>query len=103
MQVPAGPQYILGVNPGPHDGSAALVRDGQLVAMAEQERFSRHRHAIGESPAAAISACLRQEGIGLDSVSVIAIGWDAPLLAAVEGTAYVERELLSWLLGDEAL
>ena len=102
METPGRPSYVLGVNPGPHDGSAALVRDGELVAMAEQERFSRRRHAIGESPAAAIRACLAQEEIELDSVAAIAVGWNVPLLAEIEGTSFNERELISWLLGDGA-
>lgn len=70
--------------------------------MAEQERFSRRRHAIGESPAAAIRACLAQERIELDSVAAIAVGWNAPLLAEIEGTSFNERELISWLLGEGA-
>ena len=102
METSSRPSYVLGVNPGPHDGSAALVRDGELVAMVEQERFSRRRHAIGESPAAAIRACLAQEGIELDSVAAIAVGWNVPLLAEIEGTSFNEGELISWLLGDEA-
>jgi carbamoyltransferase len=101
MAIPDTPLYILGVNPGPHDGSAALLREGKLVAMAEQERFSRRRHAIGESPASAVRACLAQEGIGLDSVAKIAIGWNAPRLAEIEGIDFNEYELLSWLLGDQ--
>ncbi len=68
--------YVLGLNIGPHDPSAALLRDGSLRWLVEQERVSRHRHAVMESPAGAARACLEAEGISLESVSVIALGWD---------------------------
>jgi carbamoyltransferase len=95
------PCYVLGVNPGPHDASAALLRDGELVAMIEQERLCRKRHAIHESPREAIAACLRQEGIDLGAISEIAVGWDVPKLMEIEGAGdFEEREFRAWLLGD---
>src|ERR1700758_1089659 len=51
--------YILGVSCYYHDAAAALLRDGQLVAAAEEERFSRVKHDFG-FPAHAIRFCLRQ-------------------------------------------
>jgi carbamoyltransferase len=36
--------YILGISCYFHDAAAALLRDGQLVAAAEEERFSRKKH-----------------------------------------------------------
>lgn len=54
--------YILGVSCFYHDAAAALIKDGQLVAAAEEERFSRIKHDYG-FPHQAISFCLRQAGV----------------------------------------
>jgi carbamoyltransferase len=62
--------HILGVSCYYHDAAAALLRDGQLVAAAEEERFSRVKHDFG-FPAHAIRFCLRAgkiEGRDLDYV-----------------------------------
>jgi len=53
---------ILGVSCYFHDAAAALLRDGQLVAAAEEERFSRKKHDFG-FPENAIEFCLRTAGI----------------------------------------
>lgn len=55
--------HILGVSCYYHDAAAALLRDGQLVAAAEEERFSRVKHDFG-FPAQAIRYCLREGKIG---------------------------------------
>lgn len=89
--------FILGVNTGPHDASAALLHDGHLVVMIEQERLSRRKQAFGESPAQAIGACLDAAGISLDDVSEVAVGWDVPRLCAVEGTAFDPDQFYRWL------
>jgi carbamoyltransferase len=91
---------VLGVNTGPHDGSAALLRNGRLVAMVEQERLSRNRYARGESPRNAIDACLAHAGIELADVERIAVGWDVPRLCDIEGVAYDERAFRTWMTGD---
>ena len=49
--------YILGVSCFYHDSAAALLEDGQLVAAAEEERFSRKKHDYG-FPSKAISPTL---------------------------------------------
>jgi carbamoyltransferase len=54
--------HILGISCYYHDAAAALLRDGQLIAAAEEERFSRVKHDFG-FPSHAISFCLRQAGI----------------------------------------
>src|SRR3989304_3779050 len=71
--------YILGVNGYPgvecHDGSAAILKDGLVLAAAEQERFSRRKHAVAEAPYDAIKFCLQKTGLSLDSINYIATGW----------------------------
>ncbi len=54
--------YTLGVSCFFHDSAAALLRDGELVAAAEEERFSRRKHDYG-FPEHAIAFCLRTAGI----------------------------------------
>lgn len=67
--------------------------------MLEQERISRRRHAFGESPAAAIRACLDHADLSLDDVAEIAVGWNVPLLAETEGVDFTEEAFVHWLLG----
>ncbi len=54
--------YILGISCYFHDAAAALLKDGCLVAAAEEERFSRVKHDYG-FPTHAISFCLKKAGI----------------------------------------
>src|SRR5476651_2183393 len=67
---------ILGLNAFHADSSAALLRDGVLIAAAEEERFRRIKHWAG-FPSEAIAYCLRQAGVGPDQVDHIAINQDS--------------------------
>ena len=61
---------ILGISAFFHDSAAALVTDGEIVAAAQEERFSRRKHD-DRNPAQAIAYCLSESGItaaDLDSV-----------------------------------
>jgi carbamoyltransferase len=80
--------YTLGINAAYHDSSAALVRDGVVVAAAEDERFTHVKHAkrpvpfsAWELPFHAIDYCLREEGIGLADVDHIAYSYQPELLS----------------------
>lgn len=66
---------ILGLNAYHGDASACLVRDGSLVAAAEEERFRRIKHWAG-FPSQAIEYCLTAAGISLDQVEHLAINRD---------------------------
>src|SRR5216117_515691 len=63
---------ILGINAYHGDSAACLVRDGVLVAAAEEERFRRIKHWAG-LPTEAIAWCLREGGIQLGDVDHIAV------------------------------
>jgi carbamoyltransferase len=67
---------ILGLNAFHADSAAALVRDGVLVAAAEEERFRRVKHWAG-FPAQAIGYCLREAGVGLSDVHHVAVNQDS--------------------------
>ena len=71
-------KYIIGLNIGNHDSAACLINDGVLLSYAEQERFSRNKMAIGESPVDALQHCLNLNKITLEDVEAIAIGMDWP-------------------------
>ncbi|GAA0029547.1 carbamoyltransferase family protein [Bradyrhizobium ottawaense] len=60
-----------GIKHGHHDGAAVLLRDGQLIAAAEEERFTLAKHARGELPRGAIGFCLKQAGITIREVDWI--------------------------------
>src|SRR4026208_44044 len=67
--------YILGINAYHADGSAVLVRDGELVVAVEEERFRRVKHWAG-FPSEAIAKCLEIGGITGDDVTHVAISRD---------------------------
>ena len=63
--------HILGINCFSHDTSACLLRDGEPIAFAEEERFVRKKHTK-DFPGNAINYCLTQGGIGIDRVDCVA-------------------------------
>jgi carbamoyltransferase len=67
---------ILGLNAFHADSSAALVRDGKLIAAAEEERFRRIKHWAGV-PSQAVAYCLREAGVQLSQVDHIAFNQDS--------------------------
>jgi carbamoyltransferase len=67
--------YILGLNAFHADSSAAIFKDGVLIAATEEERFTRVKHWAG-FPVQAIRFCLKEAGIGLGDVEHITIGRD---------------------------
>lgn len=66
---------ILGINAYHADSSAAIFRDGVMIAATEEERFRRIKHWAG-FPSMAIEFCLREAGVTLEQVDHIAIGRD---------------------------
>jgi carbamoyltransferase len=67
---------ILGLNAHHGDSSACLLRDGAIVAAAEEERFRRVKHWAG-FPSQAITYCLEEAGAKLEDVSHVAVNHDA--------------------------
>ena len=67
---------ILGLNAFHADSSAALVRDGQLIAAVEEERLRRVKHWAG-FPIQSVAFCLREAGIQLKDVDHIAFNQDS--------------------------
>jgi carbamoyltransferase len=69
---------IVGISAYYHDSAAALIRDGEIVAAAQEERFSRKKHDAG-FPSNAIQYCLDEAGVSLSDVEYI-VFYDKPLL-----------------------
>jgi carbamoyltransferase len=72
------PTTILGISAYYHDSAAALVRDGEIVAAAQEERFTRikHDHAF---PSNAIAYCLREAGLRPGDLDYVGF-YDKPFL-----------------------
>jgi len=71
------PSYILGVSAFYHDSAACLLADGEIVAAAQEERFSRKKHDPG-FPSQAIAYCLREAGLSAPELDYVAF-YDKPL------------------------
>src|SRR5688572_14906816 len=69
---------ILGISAFYHDAAAALVIDGEVVAAAQEERFSRVKHTA-EFPTQAIKFCLEFAGVDIDELDAV-IFYDKPFL-----------------------
>jgi carbamoyltransferase len=88
---------FLGINAIFHDPAAALVVDGNIVAAAEEERFSRRKHgkrpvpfSAWEVPEQAAAWCLRQAGLRPEDLDAVAYSYD-PELVRPGGAGLDER------------
>ena len=86
------PVHVLGVNAVFHDPAAALVVDGEIVAAAEEERFSRRKHgktpvpfSTWELPEQAIRWCLAQAGLRPADLDAVAYSYDPALAQQPNG------------------
>ena len=70
--------HVLGISAYYHDSAACLVRDGEIVAAAQEERFTRRKHDAG-FPINAIRYCLREGGIGAGDPEHVTF-YDKPFL-----------------------
>ena len=69
---------IVGISAFYHDSAVALVADGEIVAAAQEERFTRKKHDAG-FPRHALEYCLAEAGVSLDQVDLVAF-YDKPFL-----------------------
>src|SRR3989338_3433343 len=66
--------YILGISSYSHESSAALLKDGQIRILLEEERLNREKHTW-KYPKNAIEQCLRSENITINDVERITFFW----------------------------
>ena len=73
---------VLGLNAYHGDSSACILREGKLIAAAEEERFRRIKHWAG-FPSQSVAYCLQEAGLQLGDVEHVAINRDpaAPILS----------------------
>ncbi len=102
-------RYHLGINLG-HDRSAAIIRDGEIIAAIHQERLDRHKNSIGlllqaiddpsqiQLPNEAIQYCLKSCGIGLLEVASITAN-----MPGIDHSADILRRNLPSELGSRVL
>lgn len=95
------PHYVLGLSAFYHDSAAALVRDGEIIAAAQEERFSRKKHDP-RFPVNAINYCLEEAEIEASDLAAV-VFYDNPVLTLDRilrtlGRAG-ERGLPSWIQG----
>ncbi|MDP8299960.1 MAG: carbamoyltransferase [Candidatus Tantalella remota] len=74
----ASTRHILGISAFYHDSAAALVREGEIVAAAQEERFTRKKHDPS-FPAKSVEYCLAEAGITIEDVDVVAF-YDKPFI-----------------------
>ncbi|NLY74383.1 MAG: carbamoyltransferase [Firmicutes bacterium] len=72
------PEYILGISAFYHDSAAALLRDGEIIAAAAEERFTRKKGDSG-FPSRAIEYCLKEAGIDAGRLDHV-VFYDKPVL-----------------------
>ena len=97
---------ILGISAFYHDSAAAVLRDGEIVAAAQEERFSRRKHDQG-FPHGAVEYCLREAGCGVADLDYVGF-YEKPLAKfdrlmrtylafAPSGYASLRKALPQWL------
>lgn len=69
---------ILGISAFYHDSAAAIIQDGEIIAAAQEERFTRKKHDPN-FPANAVQFCLQYAGVSIDQLDAVAF-YDKPLL-----------------------
>ena len=70
--------YILGISSYYHDSAACLLKNGKIIAAAQEERFSRKKHDQN-FPSNAIKYCLSEAGINSSDLETVAF-YDKPFL-----------------------
>ena len=80
--------YILGISAFYHDSAAALIKDGKIIAAAQEERFTRKKHDAA-FPQNAINYCLKEAGITIKEITYMGF-YEKPFLK-------FERLLLTYL------
>jgi carbamoyltransferase len=96
-------EVYLGIFEGGFDPAVGIVREGKLIAFAEEERFLRNKHARGIYPTRALEFCLNQAGVGPEDVSAIGINWDIPSYTNGAMAEFFKNIRLEWDIDDQTV
>src|SRR3989344_4381888 len=88
-------EYILGISCYYHDASAALLKDGAIVAAAQEERFTRKKHDAS-FPISAVLYCLKSQNITINDIQYIGF-YEKPLIK-FERVLSQHLEMFPWSL-----
>lgn len=72
------PKYLLGISAFYHDSAAALIRDGDIIAAAQEERFTRKKHDHS-FPMNAVAYCFKEAGITANDLAAV-VFYDKPFI-----------------------
>lgn len=79
-----------------HDAAAALIIDGNIIALAEEERFTRQKYGYDCFPTNSTLYCLAEAGLNLQDIDKIAVYWDMPFSAQLKGKRWnISQQQLS--------
>ena len=91
---------VLGIAAFGENPAACLLVDGRLVALAEEERFTRLKVSVGMFPSKAVAYCLHEGGLTLGGIDRIAFGWDVSKypwrMLSVFGRNYLKYKPREW-------
>lgn len=94
---------FLGIFEGHFNPSVAVVRDGRILAFAEEERFIRLKHANKIYPLRALEYCLDQAEVTPDEVDAIGINWNLPAYSNGEMKKFFNEMAAKWQLDDNTI
>ncbi|OCW75952.1 hypothetical protein AKH19_05775, partial [Pelagibacteraceae bacterium GOM-A1] len=88
--------YVLGLNFLHSDTSACIFKNGELIAAAEEERFTRIKHT-SDFPVNAVNFCLNEANIDISDLDVITLNSN-PLSAIEKKIFYTLKNLKAYIL-----
>lgn len=95
-----GAPVYLGIFEGHFDPAVAAVRDGKVLAYAEEERFTRQKHAYRVYPLRAVKFCLDRAGVGPEEVAAIGINWNCDAYGNGEMAGFFAEMERDWRLDE---
>ena len=93
--------YVLGLNFLHSDTSACIFKNGELIAAAEEERFTRIKHT-SDFPVNAVNFCLNEANIDISDLDVITLNSN-PLSAIEKKIFYTLKNLKAYILAFKSL
>ena len=96
-------EHFLGIFEGGFDPAVGIVRDGKLLAFAEEERFLRNKHAKGFYPIRSLKFCLDAAGVEPADVTEVALNWNIPSYTDGRMASYFSKMREEWDVDDRTV